>query len=222
MALSSMNEAKISSTILQTLKAGTPGSNHILMPGCKIMLVTFASASGVDVNYIEFCNRYTGTVVISAKHRIHQPGGNIKFEWKRLLTKTLMPNPHHASGAESKFVIKSSELMTEPKSISALRFVLQQPSVNFTEFAIENLKVVSSEPSTNSSDSLTQWLLKGSDGDIKKHTTAIRDFPHLEKVSLGLQRMWALGKKSNSIAYDSNQPRRFDIDGCYDINLLTY
>lgn len=221
-----MKEPKISSSELQTLKAGTPGSNNIILPGCKILLITFADSPGVDVSHMEFSNRYSGSVMVFAKYREQQPGGNIKFQWKKLVAKTLMPNPHYAAGAESKFVLKSTEFVTEPKDICALKFILQQPSVHFTEFAIDNLKVYSTNHSEVPSDLLTEWITKRADKDSPKHNSSatIRDFPPLDKVSSTLQRMWALGKKKNSIGLtiDSIQPKRFDKDGCYDINLLTY
>ena len=217
-------ELPMSSLVIQTLRAGTPGSNNLVIPGCKILSATFSDSTKVNISSIEFCNRYTASIVISAKFRIEQQSAssNFQFEWKKLVTKTLMPNPHYATAAESTFSIGAADFLVDAKNICALMIVLYQPSVHFTEFSIDNLKVFVPNPAKNSSDSLTQWILRKADSDVQKRTTAIRDFPSLDKVSLALQKMWALGKKADSVRQNSAQPTRFDIDGCYDINLLTY
>lgn len=215
-------EVKITKS-LQALRAGTPGSNNLVLNGCKLLTITFSDAA-VNISHIEFCNRYTESVTIAAKFKVQQPpsSGGVKFEWKNLLVKKLMPNSHYATGAESKLNIKSTEFLHDPNDVCSLRIVLRQPSVQFTEFSIENFKVYKSDEAESPSDSLTQWLLTKQKEDSITHTNSIRELPPLEKVALQLQRMWALGKNTSRLRKSSVQPIRFDKDGCYDINLLSY
>ncbi|XP_067946478.1 nicolin-1-like [Watersipora subatra] len=220
-----LKEAAIASTSLQTIKASTSGSNNVILLGCKILTVNFSDSSAVDVQRVEFVNKYTGYVVISAKFKIQlssETGSTFKFEWKKVSTKKLMPNPHYATGAESKFVINADELVGEVKNICSLKFVLHQPSVQFTEFSIEGVKVFTPNQFASPSDSLTQWVLKSNATDSSKRSNAIQDFPRIDQVSLALQKMWAFGKKTSNITNSLTQPKRFDKDGCYDINLLAY
>lgn len=212
---------------IQSLKVGTPGSNNLILSGCKLVSINFPDSVPVTVSSIEFSNKYTGTITISGKQKIQQStvgGEGFKFQWRTLLKKKLMPNPHYATGAESRFVVKSSEFFNEASELCGLKFVLQQPSVQFTDFSIEDISVYQPDLDAVSSDSLTKWILSKQEDQPSKPTDrdSVKDFPPLEEVSSLLQKMWALGKKASDIGGSSAQPPRFDKAGCYDINLLSY
>lgn len=222
-------EVRTSQKLLQTLRVGTPGISNVVLCGCKLMTLTFPDSASIELMSIAFTNRYTGTLVITAKCKTSQPSSgeegskNIKFEWKKILSKKLMPYPHHATGAESKFILNKADFLCEPAGIVALKFTLHQPSVQFTEFGLDNLCIYKPDVSNKSSDALTKWLNEQQDTDTasNKHNS-IKDMPSLDKISQVLQKMWALGKKASDLDHQGVNPNRFDKDGCYDINLLAY
>jgi len=213
---------------IKSVKVGILGSNNIVLNGCKLLDITFSDndQSLVNISAIEFTNRYTGTVVISGKYKVLQSPSNtdsFRLEWRKLITKRLMPKYHYVTGAESRFLIRSTEFLTDAADICALRIVLQQPSVQFSDFSIENLKVYTENASKKLPDSVAK-LLTIKCGDSSNHLSqTYKDFPpSVEKVSSLLQRMWSLGKKCHDLNHTNIHIQRFDKDGCYDINLLSY
>lgn len=220
-------EVRTSQKLLHTLRVGTPGISNVVLCGCKLMTLTFPDNASIELTSLSFTNRYTGTIIITAKCKISQPASSeegsksYKFEWKKIVSKKLMPYPHYATGAESKFVLNKSDFLCEPAGIVALKFTLHQPSVQFTEFGIENLCIYKADTLKPPSDALTKWLNQQQESVSSKHNS-IKDMPSLDKISQVLQKMWALGKKAADLDHQGVDPNRFDKDGCYDINLLAY
>lgn len=220
-------EVRTSQKVLNTLRVGTPGIHNMVLSGCKLMTLTFPDSASIDVTSISFVNKYTGTLTVTAKFKVSQKNSegesSFKFEWKKLASKRLMPHPHFATGAESKFTLNKTDFLHEPVGICALKFTLHQPSVQFTEFSIENLAIFRLDKSKQHTDSLSEWITQQENGGatVSKHN-AIKDLPPIDKISQVLQRMWALGKKASDLDHTAVDPNRFDKDGCYDISLLAY
>lgn len=207
------------------LKVSTPHGTNQSLNGCKSITVSFSDAAAANIAAISFTNRYCGILTIAARYKIEteHSGESFKFAWKRLVDcKKLMPHPHFSTGAESSFIIRSSEFLNEAKHVSSLKFVLQQPSVQFTEFNIEDIKVYSEDSRDCRKTSLPEWLVSKTQSEKKPNTVAANGFS-VDSISQTMQKMWALARKSQHMNEGEKvRPERFDKDGFYEINLLSY
>lgn len=205
------------------IKIGNTRPNGFVANGCKLLTLSFLDSASVDIAAITFTNKFTGLITITGKYKIatENTGESFKFVWKRIVvSKKLMPNPHFTSGAESSFIIRSSEFLADAKGVSSIKILLQQPSVHYTDFGIENLKLYCEDPSENS-NTLPSWLT--SSESKSTHSVALKGLPPVDQISQLLQSMWALGKKAENLKQKEKvNVDRFDKDGCYDISLLAY
>lgn len=55
--------------------------------------------------------------------------------------KELMPDPHSETGSEDRVIIASSDSLVPLHEITALRFLLRQPSPNWKTFSLEDISV---------------------------------------------------------------------------------
>lgn len=204
------------------LKVGASHNNSFALSGCRSVVVTFSEMGSVNIAAITFTNRYCGIVTVAAKYKEEtaNSGESFRFVWKCLIdSKRLMPHSHYTSGAENNFIFRSSEFLHEAQDVSSLKLILQQPSVQFTDFSIENIKVFSEEPQDSNAVSLPAWLTTK---HSEKQDKSTNEFS-VDEISQTLQKMWALAQKTHSIRENSKvKPERFDKDGCYEINLLSY
>jgi len=204
----------------QSVKVAT--AHDFLLDGCKIFTVAFEE-SAVNIGTISFTNRYTGLLTITARFKVSGPnsGESFTFVWKKLLhQKQLMPQPHSATGAESPVKIQASDLLWESNGICAMNIILQQPSVQFKDFGIDNLRILSQAETASVSQELPKWL---TEEKSTANLTLPKGGPTVEEVAQLLQTMWSLGQKMVQLGKNANPtPTRFDKDGCYDINLLAY
>lgn len=206
------------------LKVGTSHSNNFNPSGCRSYVVTFSDVGSVNVAAITFTNRYCGILTVAARYKLEteNSGESFKFVWKCLIdSKKLMPHFHYSTGAEGNFIFRSSEFLHEAKDVSSLKFVLQQPSVQFTEFSIENIKVFSEDLQDSRTVALPAWLTTGHSSE-KQDKSDDHGLP-VDAISQSLQKMWALAQKTHDMSKnDKVKPARFDKDGLYEINLLSY
>ena len=56
-------------------------------------------------------------------------------------SRELMSNPHTELGSQDQFIITSSESLVPLHDITALRFLLRQPSPNWKNFSLEDITV---------------------------------------------------------------------------------
>ncbi|XP_060593717.1 nicolin-1-like isoform X2 [Ruditapes philippinarum] len=102
-------------------------------------------------------------------------------------------------------------------NVSALRIILQQPSCVWKEFKIEDLKIYRSSESGRPNP-LPAWL---TDTPSKSGKKKVEGVTNLEALSSTLQQLWALSEEV--AAQQTNRALgRYEVDGCYEINLLSY
>ncbi|XP_040263833.1 nicolin-1 isoform X2 [Bufo bufo] len=110
------------------------------------------------------------------------------------------------------------DMLCEADKVVSLRFVLRQPSPVWLSFTLEELQI--NPPGRQiPQNQLSWWLshLPPREERRKLH----KGLPDPERVSSEVQRMWALTEVMRS-SQSTATVGRFDVDGCYDINLLSY
>lgn len=206
----------------QTLTIG----DSIFHSGCTVMDVSFPSTGTSDIGSISFRNNYVAFLTILCKVK----GQNGKTEWKRALKKKkLMPDPHIENKGQAKFVIGASEFKCNLNNVTLLRFVMMQPSPCWISFGLKEVKLFPPETIEELSITMPRWLLQsdslrlGIDEDERRMNEAIKtsNLPDPLDLSSALHALWNLADKSSDDA-SSVSVGRFDIDGCYEINLLSY
>ncbi|OXB56184.1 hypothetical protein ASZ78_016963 [Callipepla squamata] len=85
-------------------------------------------------------------------------------------------------------------MLCDMEQVTALRFVLRQPSPAWLHFGIEELQIF---------------------------PPGIKELPDPEKVAAEVQQMWVLTEVVRA-RQAAARIGRFDVDGCYDVNLLSY
>ncbi|KAL4226348.1 nicolin 1 [Mactra antiquata] len=186
--------------------------------GCRIIDVSLSNIINPEVGEIHFKNSYTAYLTVKAKCRIVDAKDGNEIRWRTCVKKMkLMPNPHVEAGAQDYFVITRKNMLFELINVSALRIILQQPSPVWKEFKIEDLKIFRSSES-NRPNPLPAWL---TDSPSKSGKKKIEGVTNLESLSSVLQQLWALSEEV--AAQQTNRALgRYEVDGCYEINLLSY
>lgn len=193
--------------------------------GCKVIDITFPNIMNPEVGEIRFKNYYVAQLTIKAKFRsdqtpseVNSPGDQPK--WRMCLKRMkLMPDPHCELGSHNFFSLTGKQFRCDLKNITALRLILQQPSPVWREFKLEDLKLFRSAGQGPKSSPLPSWLLEEPKDRFKKKT--VEGVPDLEALSASLQQLWALAEEAASRPMPQALGR-FEVDGCYDINLLAY
>ncbi|XP_061147864.1 nicolin-1 isoform X5 [Syngnathus typhle] len=173
---------------------------------------------GRDIETITFKNFYTALVSVRLRRR--SPGR--KGEGGRWCTALrdcpLMTNPHAESGAQDYCSIDRKQMRMEPDDVSSVRLVLKQPSCAWLTFGVEDVRLfprAQPEPVGELSD----WLSALNLVERRLPTQGSLD---AASVSCRLQPMWALSQVTTRSSRSHTAPvERFDVDGSYDINLLS-
>ncbi|WAR25639.1 NICN1-like protein [Mya arenaria] len=205
--------------------------------GCRIIDVSLSNIINPEVGEIHFKNSYTAYLTVKAKSKIQdsKDGGEVK--WRTCVRKMrLMPSPHVEAGSQDFFVITRKQMSFDLVNVSALRLILQQPSPVWKEFKIEDLKIFRSSESsrpnplpawlTDTPDKTTRKKVEQSEEDwypppVVKKDADIMGVANLESLSSSLQQLWALSEEVS--AQQTNRALgRYEVDGCYEINLLSY
>ncbi|XP_031591598.1 nicolin-1 isoform X2 [Oreochromis aureus] len=107
-------------------------------------------------------------------------------------------------------------MQVEPDHVVCVRLILRQPSLAWLTFSLEDIKIfphTEPDPEKEVSDWLSDLTL------IDQHPD-LEGLPDPQTVSSSIQQMWALTE-----VMQTNQTTasigRFDVDGCYDISLLS-
>ncbi|XP_046354273.1 nicolin-1-like isoform X6 [Haliotis rufescens] len=196
--------------------------------GCKVFDVTFPNVihpedeeveEGVKVGEIRFKNHYVGILTVRAKFRSAENNGEPgELKWRTCLRRMkLMPSPHTESGSQDYFSLTRKHLLFDLVNLTALRFVLQQPSPVWRDFKLEELKVFRTSMMPRSAP-LPAWL---TEEPTEPSDRKIPGVPNLESLSANLQELWALAEVVSANQTTVNLGR-YEVDGCYDINLLSY
>lgn len=220
MADSKANKLKISTTKKSTdLRIG--GTKDCFKTGASIVDILFSNIQCFDLGEISFKNNYTTFISIKIKCR---DSNNKDSGWQTCIRNyQLMPNAHCETGSQDYFTISREQMSIVPDRVSALRLVLQQPSPIWAQFTVDDLCLIPKDAKDDTDQpSITSWLLDHQDTDESKLTQANRkNGPPIDEITAGLQNLWALTERMKG-QQTQTALGRFDVDGSYEINLLSY
>nr|XP_046241199.1 nicolin-1 [Scatophagus argus]XP_046241200.1 nicolin-1 [Scatophagus argus] len=183
--------------------------------GVCVVDVSLPFGKPVNVEEITFKNYYTAYVTVRLLRR--SPGQEAPAKWCTAVRDLpLMDNPHTEGGSQDYYSIHRTQMRVEPDHVVSVRLILRQPSSAWLSFILEEIRIyphVEPDPEKEVSD----WL---SDLTLGDHHPDLQGLPDPQTVSSSIQQMWALTE-----VMQTNQTTasigRFDVDGCYDINLLS-
>uniref|UniRef100_A0A8D0EHD5 Nicolin 1 n=1 Tax=Strix occidentalis caurina TaxID=311401 RepID=A0A8D0EHD5_STROC len=161
-----------------------------------------------QVHEIVFRNFYTAFLSV----RVQRPGPPGSRRWVTCLRDyCLMPCPHTEEGSQDYFSLRRHQ-------VTAVRFILRQPSPVWLHFTIEELQIFPPGQKSPQKD-FPSWLSQLTPPE--QPASLHRELPDPEKVSTEVQQMWVLTEVIRA-RQAAARIGRFDVDGCYDINLLSY
>ncbi|KAL2091624.1 hypothetical protein ACEWY4_013887 [Coilia grayii] len=108
-------------------------------------------------------------------------------------------------------------MLVEPDDVTSVRLILRQPSSAWLNFNIEEITIYDCVNEDTERD-VPAWLSSLTPADEPLH---LQGLPDPETVSSSIQQMWALTEVMQS-SQTTASVGRFDVDGCYDVNLLSY
>ncbi|KAJ8258352.1 hypothetical protein COCON_G00173640 [Conger conger] len=185
-------------------------------PGVFVIDVTFPHGQAANIQEISFKNYYTAFLMMRIQRKA--PDGEGSAKWVTCLQNhPLMPNPHTEEQSQDYFSIHRQQMLTEPDNVTLVRLVLRQPSSAWLNFSLEDIKIHLCADEDTERD-VPAWF---------SHLTPVDQPPDLEglpdaqTVSSSIQQMWALTEVMQT--HQTAAPiGRFDVDGCYDVKLLSY
>jgi len=222
-----MERKLVHCTVRSPLLVGiSNGGSPDFHSGCAVMEVSFPKVASVDIEEINFKNYYTAILTILARLRSSTASNEttgMQSEWHVCVrSKTLMPLQHCEQASEDYFTIKSSECLVALHGVTELRFVLQQPSPLWKEFKIEEIQLTRAPVAIPEKPELVRWL---SELDKEKNSSEdqqLKGISSVTDISKRLQHMWALTENAQLGAANMAGTNRYDVDGCYDVTLLSY
>ncbi|XP_077948781.1 nicolin-1-like [Gasterosteus aculeatus] len=107
-------------------------------------------------------------------------------------------------------------MQVEPDHVTSVRLILRQPSSAWLTFSLEQIQIFPQVP-PNPEKEVSDWL---SDLTLGDQHPDLEGLPDPQTVSSSLQQMWALTEVMQS-NQTSASIGRYDVDGCYDIKLLS-
>ncbi|XP_078399945.1 nicolin-1-like isoform X1 [Cetorhinus maximus] len=187
-------------------------------PGVFVIEVTFPRERVVNLQAITFKNYYTAFLTIRLQRRATAESDRRLLKWKTCIrNKCLMPNPHTENGSQDYFSIYRDQMLFEPDEVTTVRLILRQPSPVWLNFTIEDIKMYERD---NDKDKVQgPWL---SQLTPLERPLNLRDgLPDPEVVASNVQQMWVLTEMVRNNP-TTNRVGRFDVDGSYNVNLLSY
>ncbi|XP_069500273.1 nicolin-1 [Ambystoma mexicanum] len=188
-------------------------------PGVAVIDVTFPQVKHIDLQAIQFKNYYTAFLTVRIQQRRPSEAGEGPLKWRTCLKNyCLMPNPHTEEGSQDYVSLYRHQMLGDVNRVSSVRFVLRQPSPVWLQFNLEELQInpcVEMSPQKG----FPTWLSHPSAQEPPSNLH--HELPDPDRVSTEVQQMWVL---TEMIRANQTSARigRFDVDGCYDINLLSY
>ncbi|XP_060925770.1 nicolin-1 [Limanda limanda] len=183
--------------------------------GICVVDVSLPFGKPVSIEEISFKNYYTASVSVRLLRR--GPGQEAPAKWCTALRDlSLMSNPHTEGGSQDFYSIHRTQMREEPDHVVSVRLILRQPSSAWLTFSLEDITILPhTEPDPEKE--VSDWL---SDLTLGDQHPDLEGLPDPQSVSSSIQQMWALTE-----VMQTNQTTacigRFDVDGCYDINLLS-
>ncbi|XP_057562493.1 nicolin-1 isoform X2 [Hippopotamus amphibius kiboko] len=130
----------------------------------------------------------------------------------------LMPDPHSEEGAQEYVSLFKHQMLCDMAKVLELRLILRQPSPLWLSFTVEELQIYQQGPKS-SSFTFPKWL--SHPVPCEQPAPLLEGLPDPSRVSSEVQQMWALTEMIRA-SHTSTRIGRFDVDGCYDLNLLSY
>uniref|UniRef100_A0A8C4SUI9 Nicolin 1 n=1 Tax=Erpetoichthys calabaricus TaxID=27687 RepID=A0A8C4SUI9_ERPCA len=185
--------------------------------GVLVIDAVSPECTSFNLQEISFKNNYTAFLMVRLHKQDPNSPGNVK--WVTCLRNyQLMPCPHTEEGAQDYFSISRQQMLIEPDNITAVRLILRPAFSVWLNFGLEDIRI-SETGKEDSEKTLPSWLSSLTPvGQAPKCQNAI---PDPDKISSSIQQMWALTEVMQS-SKTTARVGRFDVDGCYDINLLSY
>ncbi|XP_024049438.1 nicolin-1 isoform X3 [Terrapene carolina triunguis] len=175
----------------------------LAQPGVAVIDVALPPAQPLDLQEIVFKNSYTAFLTVRVQRRRPCDVGRASArKWVTCLwNHCLMPSPHTEAGSQDYF--------------SLFR---HQPSPVWLHFTLEELRLYPRGQQSLQTD-FPSWLSHLAPQQQPENLHG--GVPDPEKVSTEVQQLWVLTEmiRANQTAARIG---RFDVDGCYDINLLSY
>lgn len=185
-------------------------------PGVLVIDVTFPCVAPFELQEITFKNYYTAFLSIRVRQytSIHA-----QAKWVTCLRDhCLMPDPHSEEGAQEYVSLSKHQMLCDVARVLELRLILRQPSPLWLSFTLEELQVYQ-QGAKSPSTTFPKWL--SHPAPCEQPAPLAEGFPDPSKVSSEVQQMWALTEMVRA-SRTSRRIGRFDVDGCYDLNLLSY
>ncbi|CAE1273633.1 NICN1 [Acanthosepion pharaonis] len=197
------------------LKIGVDKNWANFNSGYKVIQVNFPSLITPEVDEIHFKNNYTA--LLSIKVKFHEQTEAESGKWKTCLKRyKLMPHPHTETGSQSSFVVNNKQLTCDLNNILALKFILQQPSPVWLDFSITDVKLYKNIRTPYQNNLFSKWMKE----EENKNDNPKKLDLDVAAISSTMQQMWALTQQISNVKCDTSLGR-YEIDGIYDINLLT-
>lgn len=190
-------------------------------PGVYIIDVCLPIGQTVNIEEIRFKNFYTTYLTVRLLRR-RKPGDADgaagPAQWATCLKDhCLMPSPHTEEGSQDYHAIHRLQMLVEPDRVISVRLILRQPSSAWLNFTLEEIKILPHIKEDPARD-IPNWLSNLT--HVGRHSE-MEGLPDPQTVSASIQQMWALTE-----VMQANQSTasigRFDVDGCYEINLLSF
>ncbi|ESO84393.1 hypothetical protein LOTGIDRAFT_236344 [Lottia gigantea] len=220
--MASMQEKSILCSIKPTVSLLVGDHKHDFFSGCKMFDVTFPNIINPEIGEICFQNFYVAQLTIRAKFRSADLNGQTgTLKWRTCVRKMqLMPNAHTEDGSHDYFTLNRKHFNFDIVNLSTLRFILHQPSPVWKDFKLEDIRFYRS-PQVSKSTGLPYWLTEEQTEEKAKDKQKLQGLPDLDMLSANLQALWSMAEEVSD--NQSTVPLgRYEVDGCYDINLLSY
>lgn len=184
-------------------------------PGVLVIDVTFPSMEPFELQEITFKNYYTAFLTIRVRQHT---SAHTQAKWVTCLRDyCLMPDPHSEDGAQEYVSLFKHQMLCDMARVLELRLILRQPSPLWLSFTVEELQIFQQGPKSPSV-TFPKWL---SHPVPCEQPSFLEGLPDPSRVSSEVQQMWALTEMIRA-SHTSTRIGRFDVDGCYDLNLLSY
>ncbi|XP_065067095.1 nicolin-1-like [Rhopilema esculentum] len=201
------------------LKIGAPDIEF--HSGCSIIDVILPMNEGCKIDCIKFRNNYVASLSIRLK--LKNENGDIS--WITVLRDfILMKNPYHEEGSQDRFTI--NEFTAQPENVVGARLILRQPSPHWSYFSLEDIQFYLPPQDILLDKNSTRSL---NETEIEREVVPNDELPHAD-IDVDVNELSTKFNGLVSIASDSRVVNslkktaalRFDVDGSYDLNLLSY
>ncbi|XP_053545004.1 nicolin-1 [Bombina bombina] len=188
-------------------------------PGVYVIDVTFPKYQAIDIQEITFKNYYTAFLSVRIQQKSPTESGTKQSLWHTCMRNLrLMPSPHTEEGSQDYVSLFKHQMLCNTDQVTAIRFILRQPSPVWINFNLEELQI-NPQRRQSPQKGLSSWLSHLPPEEQLQNLH--KGLPDPDKVSSEVQQMWVLTEMMRA-NQSTATVGRFDVDGSYDINLLSY